>query len=70
PRAVHRFTETVTRSNSLFLGNSGRKTVSQFSWNCSRNPSTYPSHKNRKPAKANSPAGFCSSRPNCWLRTE
>src|SRR5882762_6999547 len=35
-RAVHRFTETPNRSISLFLRNSGRKTVSHFSWNCSR----------------------------------
>ncbi|RWP85751.1 MAG: hypothetical protein EOR12_24350 [Mesorhizobium sp.] len=35
-RAVHRFTETATRSNSLFLRNSGRKSVSHFSWNCSK----------------------------------
>ncbi|RUZ88757.1 hypothetical protein EN942_05075 [Mesorhizobium sp. M7A.F.Ca.CA.001.14.1.1] len=34
-RAVHRFTETANRSNSLSWRNSGRKTVSHFSWNCS-----------------------------------
>ncbi|PTE11100.1 hypothetical protein C9427_07740 [Mesorhizobium helmanticense] len=36
PRAVHRFTETPNRSVSLFLRNSERKTVSHFSWNCSK----------------------------------
>ena len=35
-RAFHRFTETANRSMSLFLRNSGRKTASHFSWNCSR----------------------------------
>ncbi|RWE00459.1 MAG: hypothetical protein EOS40_15330 [Mesorhizobium sp.] len=34
-RAVHRFTETPNCSNYAFLRNSGRKTVSHFSWNCS-----------------------------------
>ncbi|RWA79417.1 MAG: hypothetical protein EOQ30_25525 [Mesorhizobium sp.] len=34
-RAVHRFTETPNCSNYLFLRNSGRKTVTHFSWNCS-----------------------------------
>jgi hypothetical protein len=35
PRAVQRFMESPNRSNSLFLRNSGRKTVTHFSWNCS-----------------------------------
>jgi hypothetical protein len=35
PRAVQPLTESVSRSNSLFLRNSGRKTGSHFSWNCS-----------------------------------
>src|SRR5690606_5817712 len=34
-RSFHRFTETAKRSISLFLRNSGRKTASHFSWNCS-----------------------------------
>ncbi|TAV72702.1 hypothetical protein ELI02_05050 [Rhizobium leguminosarum] len=34
-RAVQLFTETQNRSNFLFLSNSGRKTASHFSWNCS-----------------------------------
>ncbi|TIS48042.1 MAG: hypothetical protein E5W96_20260 [Mesorhizobium sp.] len=36
PRAVHRFTETLNCSNYLFLRHSGRKTVTHFSWNCSK----------------------------------
>ncbi|TAX44242.1 hypothetical protein ELH99_32885 (plasmid) [Rhizobium leguminosarum] len=35
PRAVQLFTEAQNRSNFLFLRNSGRKTASHFSWNCS-----------------------------------
>ncbi|RUU06930.1 lasso peptide biosynthesis B2 protein [Mesorhizobium sp. USDA-HM6] len=35
-RAVQRFTESLTRSKYLFLRNSGRKTATHFSWNCSR----------------------------------
>ncbi|TIQ52394.1 MAG: hypothetical protein E5X46_00455 [Mesorhizobium sp.] len=35
-RAVHRFTEAQNRSSSLFFSNSGRKTGSHFSWNCSK----------------------------------
>ncbi|RUU56070.1 hypothetical protein EOD04_30095 [Mesorhizobium sp. M2C.T.Ca.TU.009.01.2.1] len=37
-RAVQRFTESPNRSNSLVLRNSGRKTATHFSWNCSRFP--------------------------------
>ncbi len=36
PRAVQLFMEAQNRSNFLFLRNSGRKTASHFSWNCSR----------------------------------
>jgi hypothetical protein len=35
-KAVHRFRETANRSNYLFWRNPGRKTVSHFSWNCSK----------------------------------
>ncbi|TIW42944.1 MAG: hypothetical protein E5V61_21885, partial [Mesorhizobium sp.] len=35
PRAVQRFLESPNRSKYLFLRNSGRKTVTHFSWNCS-----------------------------------
>ena len=35
-RAVPTPVESVNRSNSFFLRNSGRKTGSHFSWNCSR----------------------------------
>ncbi|TIU44104.1 MAG: hypothetical protein E5W30_20365, partial [Mesorhizobium sp.] len=34
-RAVQRFKESRNRSNFLFLRDSGRKTVTHFSWNCS-----------------------------------
>ncbi|TGP52827.1 hypothetical protein EN873_16365 [bacterium M00.F.Ca.ET.230.01.1.1] len=34
-RAVQRFTESPNRSKCFFLRNSGRKTVTHFSWNCS-----------------------------------
>ncbi|RWA71994.1 MAG: hypothetical protein E5X49_08575 [Mesorhizobium sp.] len=34
PRAVQPFTESPNRSKYLFLRNSGRKTVTHFSWNC------------------------------------
>ncbi|TJX64409.1 MAG: hypothetical protein E5W21_11125 [Mesorhizobium sp.] len=34
-KAVQRLIESPTRSNSLFSRNSGRKTVTHFSWNCS-----------------------------------
>ncbi|NKK95186.1 hypothetical protein ELG97_03575 [Rhizobium leguminosarum] len=34
-RAVQLFIEAQSRSNFLFLSNSGRKTASHFSWNCS-----------------------------------
>ncbi|TIQ38457.1 MAG: hypothetical protein E5X48_00825 [Mesorhizobium sp.] len=37
-RAVQRFTESPNRSKYLFLRNSGRKTVTHFSWNCSSRP--------------------------------
>ncbi|TPK89031.1 hypothetical protein FJ548_11730 [Mesorhizobium sp. B2-4-17] len=33
--AVQRLIESVIRSNSLFLRNSGRKAATHFSWNCS-----------------------------------
>ncbi|AZO52505.1 MAG: hypothetical protein EOS78_24170 [Mesorhizobium sp.] len=45
-RAVQRLIESPTRSNSLFSRNSGRKTVTHFSWNCS---------KGRVPARAPPP---------------
>ena len=35
-RAVHHFIESLSCSSYLFLRNFGRKTVTQFSWNCSR----------------------------------
>ncbi|TGP18128.1 hypothetical protein EN827_30045 [Mesorhizobium sp. M1D.F.Ca.ET.184.01.1.1] len=35
-RAFHRFIESPNRSKYLFLRNSERKTVTHFSWNCSR----------------------------------
>ncbi|TGV56931.1 hypothetical protein EN792_076005, partial [Mesorhizobium sp. M00.F.Ca.ET.149.01.1.1] len=35
PRAFQRFIESPNRSKYLFLRNSGRKTVTHFSWNCS-----------------------------------
>ncbi|RUW35601.1 MAG: hypothetical protein EOS38_07770 [Mesorhizobium sp.] len=37
-RAVQLFTETPNCSKYLFLRNSGRKTVTHFSWNCSSDP--------------------------------
>ncbi|TGU88731.1 hypothetical protein EN794_047340 [Mesorhizobium sp. M00.F.Ca.ET.151.01.1.1] len=39
-RAVPHFTESPNGSNSLFLRNSERKTVSHFSWNCSNASAT------------------------------
>ncbi|TGQ54849.1 hypothetical protein EN836_08705 [Mesorhizobium sp. M1C.F.Ca.ET.193.01.1.1] len=35
-RAVQPLTESPKRSKYLFLRNSGRKTVTHFSWNCFR----------------------------------
>ncbi|TIT77635.1 MAG: hypothetical protein E5W57_14335 [Mesorhizobium sp.] len=39
-RAVQLLTESPIRSKRLFLRNSGRKTATHFSWNCSNAPST------------------------------
>ncbi|TJW87757.1 MAG: hypothetical protein E5V92_08260 [Mesorhizobium sp.] len=36
PRAFQRFIESPNRSKYLFLRNSGRKTGTHFSWNCSK----------------------------------
>ncbi|RWA68123.1 MAG: hypothetical protein E5X49_16635 [Mesorhizobium sp.] len=35
-RSFQRFIESPNRSNYLFFVHSGRKTVTHFSWNCSR----------------------------------
>lgn len=56
PGSVHRFTESVNRSSSLFLRNSGRKTAVDFSWNCSRQKKSFAGLQQRS-RKALFPSG-------------
>lgn len=60
-RAFHSFMETANRSISLSLRNSERKTVSHFSWNCSRRIASQatPTGPSAAQTSVNRGDGFC-----------